>query len=148
VSTLVGSLGSRAVWEPPPVTPLDETVWQTWVRKGRAQDRKRAAACMNLVKWASIAALIAAAALWSRLTPYEFAVRFGVAVGSVVVMLQSLRARHYASAAVFGALVLLFNPVAPAFSFSGDWQRALVIACAVPFIASLGWGKAKLVPNE
>jgi len=44
---------------------------------------------------------------------------------------------HYASAAVFAAVALLYNPVAPVFSFSGDWPRALVLASALPFVASL-----------
>jgi hypothetical protein len=55
----------------------------------------------------------------------------------MVVMFEALQARYYAVAAVFGALALFCNPVAPAFSFSGDWQRAVVVTRAVPFGASL-----------
>jgi hypothetical protein len=55
------------------------------------------------------------------------------------VMLQAFSARHYAGAVVFGALALLYNPVAPAFGFAGDWQRVAVAASAIPFIASLAW---------
>jgi hypothetical protein len=46
-------------------------------------------------------------------------------------------AQHYAFAALFGALALLYTPVAPLFSFSGDWQRLIVLASAGPFLASL-----------
>jgi hypothetical protein len=148
MSTVVELQGSKAVWEPPPAKPLDEAVWQAWLQKGRAQDRQRGATRMKIIKWASIAVLFATAGVWSQLTPFEFAMRFGVVLGSAAVMLQSLHARHYASAAVFAALALLFNPVAPVFSFSGDWQRALVIACTFPFIVSLGLLNAKLAPNE
>lgn len=71
------------------------------------------------------------------LYPYEVVIRFVVAGGSIVLMLQALDTRHHAFAALFGALALLYNPVAPLFSFSGDWQRLVVLASAVPFLASL-----------
>jgi hypothetical protein len=92
-----------------------------------------------VVKWVSIAVLLAAAALWSYLASFEIVVRFIVAAGAAVEMFEAFRARRYAVAAVFGGLALLYNPVAPLFSFSGGWQRALVVASAVPFVASLAW---------
>jgi len=42
-------------------------------------------------------------------------------------------------------LVVLFNPIAPVFDFSGDWQRALLVASAAPFVASLAWRNLKAV---
>ena len=83
-----------------------------------------------------------------HLTPYEVVVRFIVAGGAIVVMFHAFHARDYAFAAVFGALALLYNPVAPVFSFSGDWQRALVVASAVPFFASLAWRDARPAHND
>jgi len=124
--------------------PLDEAAWQAWGAKGRAHDKRGSATQMNVVKWVSIAALLAAAVLWSQLTPYEVVVRFIVAAGAIVVMVQAFQARRYAVASVFGALVLLYNPVAPVFSFSADWQRALVVMSAVPFVASLTWRNVRL----
>jgi uncharacterized protein DUF6804 len=125
---------SQDVREP----PLDEAVWQAWVRKGRAQEERSYAARMKAVKWISLAGLLlaAAAGLWSDLTPYDI-VRFVVAAGAMVLMFRAFHARQYAFAPVFGALALLYNPVAPVFSFSGAWQRALVVASAAPFVASL-----------
>jgi len=58
-------------------------------------------------------------------------------------MFQAFQARHYAVAAVFGALALLYNPVVPVFSFSGDWSRAMVAASAIPFVATLTGRKNK-----
>ena len=133
MSTLVPLQVSREV----PSKPLDEAVWQAWAFKGRAQDRRNSAARMQAVRWVSIAGLLAAAGLWSHLAPYDLAVRFLVAACAMVVMFQAFHARHYAFAAVFGALVLLYNPVVPVFSFSGDWLGAVVMASAVPFLASL-----------
>ena len=137
--TLGKSEESQSAWAPPAARPLDEAVWQAWVAKGHAQDRRSSAARIKAVKWASIAALLAAAGLWSHLAPFEVVVRFLVTAGAMVVMFQAFQARHYAVAAVFGALALFYNPVAPAITFSGDWQRAVVVASAVPFIVSLAW---------
>lgn len=136
--------------ELPAAKPLDEAVWQAWVLKGRAREERSYAARMKAVKWISLVALLfaAAAGLWSQLTPYDVVVRLLVTAGALVLMSQELHTRHYAVGAVFGALALLYNPVAPTFTFTGEWQRALVVASGIPFVASLTWRNAKLVPNE
>jgi hypothetical protein len=133
----------------PLARPLDESVWQAWVLRGREQDERSHAAGMKAVTWISLATLLlaAAAGFWSHITPYEVAVRFLLAAGGLVLMFQAFHTRHYFFATVFGALALLYNPVAPVFSFSGEWQSAFVMASAVPFIASLTWRKARLVSN-
>lgn len=128
--------------------PLDEAVWQAWVEKGGAQDRRGGAARLEAVKSVSIAALLAAVGLWSHLAPYDIVVRFIVAAGAIVVMFHAFHARHYASASVFGSLALLYNPVVPVFSFSGDWQRAVVAASAAPFIASIAWRNERTEQND
>jgi hypothetical protein len=46
------------------VTPFNEAVWQAWMAKGRKQERRSAAACITVAKWALIPALAAAAGLW------------------------------------------------------------------------------------
>jgi hypothetical protein len=66
-------------------------------------------------------------------------VRFLVTATAVVLIVQAFQAKFYAASVAFGVLALCYNPVAPAFSFSGDWHRALVGASVVPFIASLVW---------
>jgi hypothetical protein len=143
MSALVGLQELREVWEPPAAKPLDEAVWQAWVKKGRARDRRNKAVCLEAVKWVSLAGLLAVAGQWSHSAPYEVVIRFVVAGGSIVLMLQALATRHYALAALFGALALLYNPVEPLFSFSGDWPRLVVLASAVPFLASLASLKSK-----
>ena len=148
MSTLVQLQGSPQVWARPLVRPLDESVWQAWVVKGRAQEGQRSDARMKAVKWVSIASLLAAAGLWSHLMPYNVVIRFIVALGALVVMFQAFHARHYVFSAVFGALALLYNPVAQVFSFSGDWQRAVVLTSAVPFVASLAWCKIRPAHND
>lgn len=133
---VVESERSQSAWAPP-ATKLDEAVWHAWLAKGHARDRRGSARRIGAVKWASLAALLAAAGLWSHLAPFETAIRFLVTAGAMVVMFQAFQARHYGVVAVFGALALLYNPVVAAFTFSGGWQRAVVLASAVPFAVSI-----------
>jgi len=58
--TVVESEKSQSAWVLPATKPLDETVWQAWVARGRAQDQQSSAARMKALKWASIAVLLAA----------------------------------------------------------------------------------------
>lgn len=136
---VVESVKSQSASAPPATRPMDEGVWRAWVAKGRAQDRRTTAAQIRAVKWASISALLAAAGIWSNLVPFETVVRFLVAASAMVVMFQAFQSRHHAGAALFGTIALIYNPLAPVFSFSGDWQRAVVVASAVPFVVSLAW---------
>jgi hypothetical protein len=135
--TLIGSYESEVKCEPLSAKPLDEAVWQAWVSKGRAHDRQSRDTRVSMAKWVSVTALLAAVGLWSRVTDFDVVVRFIVSVGAIVAMLPAFHARQYIAAATFGAIALLFNPLAPLFTFSGDWQRALVLLSAAPFVASL-----------
>lgn len=148
MSTSAGLSVSTRVWEPPMSKPLDEAAWQVWDAKGRARDKRGSATRMNAVKWVSITVLLVAAALWSQLTPYEVVVRFSVAAGAIFVMFQAFAVRRYTVGAVLGAIALLYNPVAAVFSFSGDWQRVLVVVSALPFVASLSWRNERLAHND
>jgi hypothetical protein len=141
-------LGPREAWAPPPAKALDEEVWQAWLAKGREQSRRTAAAWTKAVKWVSIAGLLAAAVIWSHLAPFDVVIRFVVTGGAIVVMFQAFQARQYTVAAAFGALALLYNPLALVFNFSGGWQRAVVAASAIPFAASLAWHRAGTERND
>src|SRR5215212_10466349 len=107
-------------WQPPESRPLNETVWQAWLAKGRDAERRSSLAAHTAIRWGSMITLLATAALGLQLTPYEVVVRFVVTAAAVVMMLQTLRERRFAFAAAFGALAALYNPIAPAFGFSGD----------------------------
>lgn len=142
MSTSIGLPESSGKWESPPSKLLDQRVWEVWTAKGRAQERQASARRVTAVKLVSIAALIAAAGLGPSLWPYEVVVRFLVTAGAIAMMFQAFQARFYVSAAVFGALALIYNPVAPMFPMSGGWPRAILLASAVPFAASLAWHNA------
>ena len=130
----------------PLAEPLDEAVWQAWVVKGRWQEERGNAARLEAAKWMSLAGLLmaAAAGVWSHLTPYDVVVRFLVAAGALVLMSNAFHNRQYAIATLFGLIAMLYNPVAAVFGFAGEWQRALVVASALPFVASITWRNAKL----
>ena len=145
--TPIGLQDSWEVRELPPAKPLDEAVWQAWLENGRERDRRNSAARMVAVKWVSLAGLVMVAALWSYLGAYDVIARFVVAAGAIAVMFHAIDDGRYAVAAVFAAVGLLYNPVVPAFSFSGDWPRALVLASAVPFVASLTAPTVRKEPN-
>ena len=148
MSTSVTFQKTQDVLAPPLAKSLDESEWQAWVLKGRAQEERSHAAAMKAVTWISLVMLLlAAAGFWSQIAPYDVAVRFLLATGGLVLMFQAFHTRHYAFASVFGALALLYNPVVPVFRFSGEWQSVFVMASAVPFIVSLTWRNAKLVSN-
>jgi len=133
-------------WEPPAVKPLDEAVWQAWKAKGLARDMQDGETRIKALKWGSIVALLAVAGLWSQLAAYEIVIRCVLAAAAVGMMFEAFNKRQYAFGAVFAGLALLYNPVAPVFSFSGNWQRALVVASAIPFVTSLAWRDLKVAP--
>lgn len=147
MSTAVELLPSGNVWALPPTQPFNETAWQMWVAKGRTHDRRGSAARRKLVRWIPIAALAVTAALWAQVAPYETVVRFIVAAGAIVVMFQAFDERHFAVAALFAALAVLYNPVVAVFGFSGGGWRALLIASIVPFAASLAWRESRRKHN-
>jgi hypothetical protein len=139
MSKAVAAKNSTTVWESPPVKPLDEAVWQAWKAKGRAQDRQGRETRIKALKWGSIAALLAVAGLWSQLTPYEIVIRCVLAAAAAGMMFEAFNNRQYALGIVFAGLAVIYNPIAPVFSFSSNWQRALVVASAIPFVTSLVW---------
>ena len=57
----------QSAWAPPAAKPLDEAVWQAWLAKGRAQERRNSVARMKVMKCALIAALLGAAGYWFNL---------------------------------------------------------------------------------
>jgi hypothetical protein len=144
MSDAVGQKQVTPAWESPAVKPLDEAIWQAWKAKGRAQDRQRRETSIRALKWGSIVALVVVAVLWSQLTSYGIWIGCVLAAASVGMMVEAFKKRQYAFGVVFAGLALLYNPVAPMFDFAGTWQRALVVASAIPFVSSLTWRDRKV----
>ena len=122
--------------------PLNEGVWRAWLEKNRLEETRNSVARTKAVKWFCIAVLIAAAALSSHIASYQGGVRFIVALGAVIVMCQGFRTHRYYFAALFAAMIVFYNPLFPTFTLSGDWERLIVLASVIPFIASLVWMSA------
>ena len=108
MSTLVEMQTLRSGLDRPLMKPPDEAVWQTWVAKGYAQEKRRSAEGMRFARRVSIVGLLIVAGLWSHGTPYETAVRVVVAAGALVVMSGAFNARKYTLAAVSATLMLLY----------------------------------------
>jgi hypothetical protein len=121
--------------------PLDEEVWRGWQTQNLLHDARIAARRTKAVKWACITALLVTAALPLYIAPYQEALRFIVAAGAAMVMLQALHAHRYAYAALFAATGLLYNPVIPTFSLAGNWQVLIIYATLILFALSLSWMK-------
>jgi hypothetical protein len=142
MSTAVAVEELPEILETPTSRPLDEAEWQVWPAEHPPARRVRSTA-LRVVKWASIIGLLALGGLWSRVTPFEVEARFIVAAGAIIIMARSLLAERYAVVAVAGAFVLLYNPLAPLFDLSGDWQRAAFVTAAAPLLALLIWRDMK-----
>ena len=119
---------------------LDESVWQAWVAKGRAKDKRKRARLSASVRYVVIAVLLlVAAGVGSNLAPYDVIVRFIVAAGAFFIAVQAIRSADYAIASVFGLVAVLYNPIAPIFDLTGEWQRLVVLGTAVLFMVSFYW---------
>lgn len=126
--------------ERPRSKPLDETVWCAWLQKNLLQERKRAATRIKAVNRACIGVSILAAVVsffvsTDQIPIYPVVVRTLIALGATVMLLESIRTRQYFATALFVGIVLLFNPVLPALTLSGNWP--IILASALPFGASL-----------
>jgi hypothetical protein len=123
-----------------PVTkPLNEVIWQSWLAKGQARELRANAARLTVVKYVAIAGFLVTSVIWSNLVAYGVVVRFVLSLCALVLLSSALSIRRYGFAVVFGALLLFYNPIFPALSFSGEWQRAVPLLSAVPFVMALSW---------
>jgi hypothetical protein len=121
------------------MAPLNETLWQAWLAKGNARDNRRRTDLNAAVRFVLVAVLLVVAGVWSNLTGYDVVVRFTVAAGALFIMSQALRSADYVVAGVFGALALLYNPIAPVFTFTGEWPRVFVTGSAFLLMSSAYW---------
>ncbi len=89
----------------------------------------------KMMKWVSIAALIAAL-IWSPSEGFEILLQFVVCISALLVFAQAWRARKYLWAVGFVSIAVLFNPVAPV-GLSRGMFLWLDVACLATFLISL-----------
>lgn len=133
-----GPLDSRAQSS----KPLDEAVWQAWLKKNLLEERQRAAVRIKAVNWACIGVLLVVVVVSSYVSAsyvsaYQAVVRVAIGVGAIIMTFESFYARQYVCSLSFAGIALLFNPVLPAFALSGSWP--ILLASVTPFVAWLLW---------
>lgn len=99
----------------------------------------------KIMKWVSLAALLASGALWSAGTSQVLLLNIIVFMGAVVVLQQAVTERAYVWAAGFGAIALVFNPAAPLIEASTVWYPLMTGACGAIFAVSLAFLKSSPV---
>jgi hypothetical protein len=129
-------------WEPPPVEPLNDAVWQTWKAKGREDDLRRSSVFVMAVRFAAVTALLIVTGLGEELARQALLARLVVALSAAALMVLAIQSRQLPFAAAFGLIAAFYNPVPPAFD-SGSWERVFVGASAIPFLTPLMPRKAK-----
>ena len=142
-------MSNETVIDELPSEAIDEKVWNAWVKKGIRMEHEHAASRTRNVKWICVVVLVGAAVYSASFSTAgdsacQLAIRFVMSLGCLAVLMQSLRTRQYAFTALFGVMLLLFNPLVPAFSFAG--QRLILAASLAPFFAALIWMREKVLP--
>lgn len=142
-------LGDRGeLLQLPAARPLDEAAWRAWQERNRLRDPRSNVVHRRAMMWISMAALLATVGLWGHAEQYQVVIRFAVALCATGALFAAVHTRHFAFAFVFAAMVLLYNPLAPTFDLSGNWQRLVVVASVIPFATSLSWLKGiALIPS-
>ncbi len=121
--------------------PLSETGWQEWLANNRADEIRGGERHMALMQWLAIALFLTVAVFWTLIEPYQRPISFVVALLAFVMTFRALRAHRYIFAFVFATMVVVYNPLFPTFTASGQWERIAVVASITPFLASLVWLK-------
>src|SRR6476659_9318110 len=104
MSDAVGLKRSTTTRETQLVKPPDEAVWEAWGAKDRARDSQGRECCVKALTWGSVAALLVVAGLWSRLAPYEVAIRCVLAAAAAGMMMEAFTRQQYAFAVLFAGL--------------------------------------------
>jgi len=124
--------------------PPDEARSNIRISMSQDHDLRIRDSAIRAAKWLAITALLSISVFWSHAAAYEIALRSVIVVCAVPVLLDARNAGHYSVAVLFGAIGLCYNPVVPAFTFSGDWQHAVVSASIAPF----AWSLFRLSPKR
>lgn len=91
----------------------------------------------KIMKVVCIVALILTALLWRFVAAYQLPLDLILCVGSLVVLLQAVRAGEYLWAGGFLIIAVAFNPVVVLLRPSGDFSLTVVLLCIPAFAMAL-----------
>jgi hypothetical protein len=104
----------------------------------------------KIVKYGSVAGLLLASMSWHSGTNYQIVLDLFVYMGAIVMVQQAVRAQEYAWAASLTGIMLLLNPIVPAFTPAGNLMLLLFLVGLSPFLitfAALMDATVTLHPN-
>lgn len=133
--------------------PLDEAVWNAWLDRNSAKDRRNHAFHMEAVRWGCIGLLLLAAGLsFQHAFPYPLlgtkVFQFALTLGAIAFAWQTISSRRYVLSLAFASVAVLFQPLLPS---SWLFQNSpVLLVCTLPFIfvAYRGERATKITPSS
>ena len=116
---------------------LDEAVWNAWLDRNAAEDRRKYAFRMKAMRWGSIGLLLVLAGLsFQHAFVYPLAVtkvvQFALTLSAIAFGWQASSSRWYALAVAFLIVAIVFNPL-----LLSSWlfrNSPVLLLCTLPFI--------------
>jgi len=126
--------------------PLDEAVWNAWLDKNSARDRRNHAFRMDAVRWGCIGLLSLAAGLsFQHAFAYPLlgtsVFQFALTLGAIAFAWQTISSRRYVLALAFATVAVLFEPLLPS-----SWllrNSPVLLLSTLPFIVVAYWGEGE-----
>src|SRR5882762_1064787 len=101
-------------------------------------EEKRFRMLTRIMKGGAVAGLLLASMSWHSGTNYQILLDLVVYMSAIVMVQQAVRAREYSWAAGLTGMVLLLNPVLPAFTPAGNLMLLLFLVGLSPFVITFG----------
>jgi len=93
---------------------------------------------MKIMKGVAVAGVLLASMSWHSGTNYQILLDLVVYMSAIVMVQQAVRTRDYAWAGGLTGMVLLLNPVLPAFTPAGNLMLLLFLMGLSPFVIAFG----------
>ena len=126
--------------------PLDEAVWNAWLDKNLANDRRNHAFHMGAVRWRCIGLLLLAGGLSFQhafVCPVVITkvIQFALTLGAIAFAWHTTSSRRYVLALAFATVAVLFEPLLPS-----SWlfrNSPVLLLSTLPFIVVAYWGEGE-----
>ena len=133
--------------------PLDEAVWNAWLNRNAAEDRRNHAFRMEAVRCGCISLLLLAVGLsFQHAFAYPLwgakVFQFALTLGAIAFAWQTISSRRYVLALAFASVAVLFEPL-----FPSSWlfrNSPVLLLSTLPFIVVAYWGEreTKTTPSS